>query len=115
MEKYLFVGEERSPTAIKMDVTWRDKRLCAGHLSKAVESLGVKWCQCAFLNVYEDNIEDIKSFEGPVIGMGRKVERVLKNNDIDHSFIYHPATRGEVRNIDKYCNHFKNNLNHIIN
>jgi hypothetical protein len=39
MKKYLFVGERRSPTAIRMNVTWVDKRLCAGHLSKAVEIL----------------------------------------------------------------------------
>jgi len=35
MKKYLFVGERRSPTAIRMNVTWVDKRLAAGHLYKA--------------------------------------------------------------------------------
>ena len=62
----------------------------------------------------KSNVREIKRFDGVVVAMGRKVERVLKNNDIEHSFIYHPATRGEVRNIDKYCNHFKNNLNHLL-
>jgi len=41
MYKYLFVGEERSETAKRMNVTWRDKRLCAGHLFKALESIGI--------------------------------------------------------------------------
>ena len=41
MKKYLFVGEERSNRAIEMNVTWRDKRLCAGHLSKALEHIGI--------------------------------------------------------------------------
>ena len=112
--KYLFVGEERSPTAIRMGVTWRDKRLAAAHLSKAVEALNVKWCECAFLNVYEDDIEDIKSFSGPVIGMGRKVERELKKHQIDHHFIIHPAARGTIRNIDNYKAHVKEQIGHVF-
>ena len=115
MEKnFLFVGEERSPTAIKMGVTWKDKRLCAGHLSKAVEALGVKWCQCAFLNVYEDDIEDIKSFQGPIIGMGRKVEKELKKHQIDHHFIIHPEARGTIRKIENYKEHVKEQLGGIL-
>ena len=43
MKKYLFVGERRSELAIKMNVTWVDKRLAAAHLSKAVEAIGIKW------------------------------------------------------------------------
>ena len=64
MKKYLFVGERRSDTAIRMNVTWVDKRLAAAHLSKAVEALGINWDDCAFNNVFEDNIEDILSFKG---------------------------------------------------
>ena len=73
-----------------------------------------------FREILADNIvnktavREIKQFDGVVVAMGRKVERVLKNNEIEHEFIYHPATRGEVRNIDKYCNHFKQNLNHLL-
>ena len=47
MKKYLFVGEKRSEMAKKMNVTWVDKRLCAGHLSKAVENIGIDWSECA--------------------------------------------------------------------
>jgi hypothetical protein len=47
MKKYLFVGEKRSERAIQMNVTWVDKRLCAGHLSKAVENIGIDWNECA--------------------------------------------------------------------
>jgi len=46
--------------------------------------------------------------------MGRKVERELKKNNIKHEFIYHPATRGEVRNIEKYKNHVKERIGHIV-
>ena len=113
-EKYLFVGERRSDTAIRMNVTWRDKRLCAGHLSKAVENIGIDWNECMFKNVFEDKIEDISSFKGIVIAMGRKVEKELKKNQIKHEFIFHPATRGEVRNIEKYKQHVKDRIGHIV-
>jgi len=112
--KYLFVGEERSPTAIRMGVTWRDKRLAAAHLSKAVEALNVKWCECAFLNVYEDNIEDIRSFNGPVIAMGRKVEKELKKHQIEHEYIHHPAARGKIRIIENYKEHVREQIGHVF-
>ena len=114
MKKFLFVGEKRSELAKKMNVTWIDRRLCAGHLSKAVENLGIDWNECAFINVFEDDISDIKSFKGVVIAMGRKVERELKKHQIEHEFIYHPATRGTVRNIERYKQHVKEQIGHIV-
>ena len=115
MKKYLFVGEKRSETAIRMNVTWVDKRLAAAHLSKAVEYIGIDWNDCAFKNVYEDDINDIKSFSGVIIAMGRKVEKELKKHEICHEFIYHPATRGAIRNIEKYKNHVRERIGHIVN
>ena len=114
MKKYLFVGEERSETAKRMNVTWVDKRLAAVHLSKAVEFIGIDWNECAFKNVFEDKIEDIMSFKGVIIAMGRKVERELKKHQIEHEFIYHPATRGKVRIIENYKNHVKERIGHIV-
>ena len=114
MKKYLFVGERRSNLAVKMNVTWVDKRLAAAHLSKAVEFIGIDWNECAFKNVFEDKIEDIMSFKGVIIAMGRKVERELKKHQIEHEFIYHPATRGKVRIIENYKNHVKERIGHIV-
>lgn len=114
MKKYLFVGERRSNTAIRMNVTWVDKRLAAAHLSKAVENIEINWNDCAFLNVFEDDIQDIQKFKGVIVAMGRKVERELKKHGIKHEFIYHPATRGEVRNIEKYKTHVKERIGHIV-
>jgi hypothetical protein len=37
MKKYLFVGEQRSELAKKMNVTWKDKRLAAAPLYKAIK------------------------------------------------------------------------------
>jgi hypothetical protein len=114
MKKYLFVGERRSPRAIQMNVTWVDKRLCAGHLSKALDNLGIDWNDCAFLNVFEDDIQDIRVFKGVVIAMGRNVEKELLKHGITHEFIYHPATRGTVRNIEKYKQHVRERIGHIV-
>jgi len=123
--KILFVGEKRSPKARKMGVTWKDGRLSGKHLLTAIERANLDIANCDFMNVYREILDRdvvnknalaiINNFDGVVVAMGRKVERVLKNASIEHEFIYHPATRGEVRNIDKYCEHFINNLNHIIN
>jgi len=112
--RFLFVGEERSPTAIKMGVTWKDKRLAAAHLSKAVESLGIDWDKCKFLNVFEDDIEKIRSFKGVTVAMGRKVERELKRHGIEHMYIHHPAARGKIRIIENYKAHVKEQLKSVI-
>jgi hypothetical protein len=109
-KNFLFVGEERSPTAVKMNVTWRDKRLCAGHLSKAVEALGMDWDSLNFLNVYEDDIKDIREFDGIVVAMGRKVEKELKKHQILHEYIHHPAARGKIRIIENYKAHVREQL-----
>jgi hypothetical protein len=113
MKKYLFVGEKRSELAKKMNVTWVDKRLAASHLSKALDHIGINWEDCTFLNVFEDDINKIKEFNGITIAMGRKVERELKRHQIQHDFIYHPATRGSVRNIEKYKQHVKERIGYL--
>lgn len=114
MKNFLFVGEERSETAKRMNVTWKDRRLAAAHLSKAVEALGMDWNSLTFKNVFEDDINDIKSFSGVIVAMGRKVEKELKKHQIQHEFIYHPATRGAVRNIEKYKQHVKERIGHVV-
>ena len=114
MKKFLFVGEERSPTAIRMGVTWKDRRLAAGHLSKATDALGLDWDGLTFMNVYEDDIEKIRAFKGVTVAMGRKVERELKKNGIEHTYIHHPAARGKIRIIENYKQHVKEQLKSVI-
>ena len=114
MKRFLFVGEERSPTAIRMGVTWKDKRLAAAHLSKAVEALGIDWDKCTFLNVFEDDVEKIRNFRGVRVAMGRKVERELKKHEIKHEYIHHPAARGKIRIIENYKAHVKEQLKSVI-
>lgn len=114
MKNLLFVGEERSPTAIRMGVTWKDRRLAAAHLSKATDALGMNWDDLNFKNVFEDDIEDIKSFNGIIVAMGRKVERELKKYGIKYVYIHHPAARGKIRIIENYKAHVKKQLEHIL-
>ena len=110
MKNILFVGEERSPRAIEMGVTWKDRRLAAAHLSKATDALGIDWDSLTFLNVFEDDIEDIRNFDGMIVAMGRKVERELKKHRIPHEYIHHPAARGKIRIIENYKAHVKEQL-----
>ena len=122
--KILFVGEKRSPKARQMGVTWKDGRLSGKHLLTAIERANLEVSNCHFMNVFREILAEdvvnknavaiINNFDGIVVAMGRKVEKVLKNNGIEHEFIYHPATRGELRNIYKYFEHFRNNLNHLL-
>jgi len=114
MNKILFVGEERSSTAIRMGVTWKDRRLAAAHLSKATDALGIDWKTLCFKNVYEDDIEDIRSFEGIIVAMGRKVEKELKKHQIEHLYIHHPAARGKIRIIENYKEHVKEQIGHVF-
>jgi len=114
MKNFLFVGEERSNRAIEMGVTWKDRRLAAAHLSKATDALGIDWDSIKFLNVFEDDIEDIKSFDGVIVGMGRKVERELKKHQISHLYIHHPAARGKIRIIENYKAHVKEQLEEVL-
>lgn len=119
--KFLFVGEKRSALARKMGVTWKDGRLSAKHLMTAIDHANLDINNCDFKNVFREILDynvinktavrEIKKFNGIVVAMGRKVEKVLIENNIDHKFVYHPATRGEYRNINKYCNHFKEHIN----
>lgn len=114
MNNFLFVGEERSQTAIDKGWTWKDRRLAAAHLSKATDALGLDWNRLKFKNVFEDDIQDIKSFNGIVVAMGRKVEKELKKYGIKYVYIHHPAARGKIRIIKNYKAHVKEQIGHLI-
>ena len=114
MKNILFVGEERSPTAIEKGWTWKDRRLAAAHLSKATDALGLDWNSLYFKNVFEDDIEDIRSFNGIIVAMGRKVEKELKKHGIEHLYIHHPAARGKIRIIENYKVHVREQLGQVF-
>jgi hypothetical protein len=39
---------------------------------------------------------------------------VLKKHQIEHEFIYHPATRGTVRKTENYNKHIREQIGHIV-
>lgn len=106
--KILFVGEERSKRAIEMGVRWEDGKLAAKQLFDALNHNKISLKRCQFVNWFEGNgKEKIKNFEGQIVAMGRRVEKELKKNGIDHKFIFHPASRGTIRKKENYYNHIR--------
>ena len=100
--KILFVGENRSPSAIRMDVTWKDKRLAAKQLFDAFDALEVDYSDFKFTNVKEPedfltHLEVATKEEIPIVGMGRIVQKILKEMNITHIPMIHPAARGLIR------------------
>lgn len=51
---YLFVGEERSELAKKMNVTWKDGRLAAKQLFDALLFNNINPTDCSFTNIFEE-------------------------------------------------------------
>ena len=110
MMRILFVGERRSPRAIQMGVTWKDRRLAGKQLFDAFDTLGIDPSKFEFTNVFEtedffDHLEIATEENIPIIGMGQKVQRVLSNMDIEHIPMIHPAARGSIRKKERYAEH----------
>jgi hypothetical protein len=116
--RILFVGERRSPRAIQMGVTWKDRRLAGKQLFDAFDTLGVDSSKFEFTNVFEtedffDHLEIATEKNIPIIGMGQKVQRVLRNMDIEHIPMVHPAARGSIRKKERYAEHVNGVLSQI--
>ena len=110
MMRILYVGERRSPRAIQMGVTWKDRRLAGKQLFDAFDTLEIDPSKFEFTNVFEpedflDHLEIATEKNIPIIGMGQKVQRVLSNMDIEHIPMIHPAARGSIRKKERYAEH----------
>tara|TARA_R100001086_G_C11637406_1_gene203503 strand:- start:84 stop:446 length:363 start_codon:yes stop_codon:yes gene_type:complete len=116
--KILFVGENRSPSAIRMDVTWEDKRLAAKQLFDAFDALEVDHSEFKFTNVKEPedfltHLEVATEEEIPIVGMGRVVQQILNNMNIIHIPMIHPAARGSIRKKERYAEHVNGVLKEV--
>ena len=108
--KVLFVGEKRSPSAIRMGVTWEDKRLASKQLFDAFEAIEADTEEFEFCNVMEPSIIRIDEAieEGiPIVGMGRLAQTVLSKMGVQHTPMTHPAARGTIRRKSNYSQHVK--------
>ncbi|HIJ11754.1 TPA: hypothetical protein HA278_06865 [Candidatus Woesearchaeota archaeon] len=114
--KILFVGEKRSKTAIRMNVTWEDKRLASKQLFDAFESIGIDTDEFQFCNVFEPSIimiDEAVEENIPIVGMGNIAQVVLNKMGVPHTPMIHPAARGNIRKKQNYTEHVKNVLTDV--
>lgn len=121
---FVFVGERRSPTAIKQGLRWEDGKLSAKRLFDALASNGINPHDQTFINLFEDgdgtgeevisreNFDMILCYvaQSLIVGMGQKVQKVLVSNQIAHVGIVHPAALGIYRRPGVYTQHVKEML-----
>jgi len=108
--KYLFVGEKRSELAKKMKVTWTDGRLAAKQLFDAFVYCGIDPEKQEFCNWFEGGKTKVRSYNGTIVAMGKKVSDALTKEKINHIYIVHPAARGKIRKKELYFQHVKQAL-----
>lgn len=105
-QQWLFVGEQRSPKAKQMGVTWEDMRLCSKTLREALQACGVKGA-FLFVNLWDDAgtfqmrmpkfLKNEHRKGWVIIGLGQKVQRCLEECGVPHVPMIHPAARGAGR------------------
>jgi hypothetical protein len=121
MCQFIFVGENRSPRAIQLGVTWYDGRLAAKTLYDGLHAIGLDPKGQTFVNLWTDRgeldrqvlkflTEGLEFTSWRVVGMGRKVCQELTRHYILHLEIIHPAARGKIRKTALYQAHLKEKL-----
>lgn len=112
MKQYIFVGERRSPTAIKNGWSWTSGRLAAKQLFDALKAIGIDPNDHLFTNLWADDGTPIPipKVAGTVVGMGKVVQDELDNRGIKHLKLIHPAARGAIRRKKNYARHVKSTL-----
>lgn len=117
MTHYLFVGEKRSPTAQRMNVTWRDGRLCAKNLHEALRACDIDPVRHEFTNLWTDDgylhpasligFRAMAETGKTIVALGQKVDRELTRHQIPHLTLTHPAARGSIRKAERYQAHVR--------
>jgi hypothetical protein len=104
----LFVGEKKSPLAIKRGWSWKDGHLAAKQLFDALEACGINPHDCQFANWFDmRNRALIRNHKGPRFAMGRVVQNAMKKAGVPFIPIVHPAARGRIRKKELYNKHIK--------
>lgn len=109
---YIFVGEKRSDTAIRMGVTWRDGRLAAKTLFEALREIGLEPEQQHYVNIYRDDgsldhetLGVLTDTKAQIVAMGRKAQGELTAAGVPFRALIHPAARGAIRMSPRYRAH----------
>ncbi len=114
--RFVFVGERRSPPAIRKGVTWAGRRLCAKTLCHVLDALGLPPENTLFINVYRDDgccdthalrrVEALQAEGWIIVGLRRTVQQALARSPrIPHRAMIHPAARGRIRRRELYRAH----------
>ena len=114
MSKVLFVGENRSHLAKKMNVTWKDGRLAAKQLFDALDTIGFQRDACEFCNWFEGGKGMVRKWDGVIVAMGSKVQKALRREGIEFIPIIHPAARGAIRKKERYTEHIRETLEDLV-
>jgi hypothetical protein len=120
---WIFVGEQRSPRAQTLGVTWQDRALCSKTLHEALEACGVTAPQ-HFVNVRDDTgrlaVRTLAALtqwqrQGVIlIALGQKVQRVLRTHGLPYVPMVHPAARGKVRARAAYHAHVASVMQEVM-
>jgi hypothetical protein len=115
---FLFIGEKRSTTAIKMGWTWESGHLAARTLDAALEAAGVHLFEYCCMNILTDtgalDREVLRAIEHSltksrlqwhVIALGHTASTLLRRHGIPHVMMIHPAARGSIRKKGRYQAH----------
>lgn len=121
MRQIAFIGEEKSPTAIRKGWSWEDGRLAAKQLFDglrgAEDIFKVNPKDCKFVNLFESDgkrfIKGKSHHNYIIIALGDKVSKGLDNLAIHHYKMVHPAARGSIRKKENYINHTREVLKQI--
>lgn len=115
----IFVGENRSPTAIARGWTWKDGHLAARPLFEALEAMGLDPSKQTFVNLFVDGpswrakghtTKLLRCTTATIIALGQKVSRGLESRGIPHVVVTHPAARGRIRKTSRYRAHVRDVL-----
>ena len=105
---FLFVGENRSATAIAKGYTWDNAPYegvnSAKKLFAALRNAGIEPREHSFTNIFDDNgnAQEIITDGKIVVAMGEKVQKELRQRGIKFIPIVHPAARGIWCKQEKY-------------
>lgn len=119
-QRFVFVGERRSLTAIRRGWRWQDGRLAAKPLFEALESSGIDPKQQQYVNLWSDT--DVITWErvewlrmryaegATIVALGKRVGSQLVKLEIEHVALVHPAARGRIRKRERYIAHVSEKL-----
>jgi|SRR5947209_6462057 len=124
MVTFLFVGEKPSDRARRLQASWRNGKLSARTLHRALRAAGYDPHAHHFTNIFLCGRGDMvvsrwclwrlrKAQEKGwvLVGLGQKVHRVLRRYKIwPFLDMIHPAARGRIRLAENYDSHVRRKL-----